>query len=103
MITKKIAYGTIDVDPDEGNIWINCPNCILRMKNLRFNRVEEKYSMIEINNNDVWMLSGSFPEDFVSQFIEKLVPVILEKIEKKNDSEIQEFFDNVLSKIREDK
>jgi len=103
MITKKISYGTIDIDPDEGTIWVNCPNCILRIKNLRFNRVEEKYSMIEINHNDVWMLSGSFPEDLVSQFIENLVPVILEKVEKKSDSEIREFFDNVLSKIREDK
>jgi len=103
MITKKISYGTIDIDPDEGKIWVNCPNCILRMKNLRFNKIEEKYSMIDIINNEAWMLSGSFPEDFVSQFIENLVPIILEKIEKKSDSEIQEFLDELLEKIRKEK
>lgn len=103
MITKKISYGTIDIDPDEGKIWVNCPNCILRMKNLRFNKIEEKYSMIDIINNEAWMLSGSFPEDLVSQFIENLVPIILEKIEKKSDSEIQESLDDLLEKIRKEK
>jgi len=103
IITKTISYGTIDVDPDDGKIWINCPNCILRMKNLRFNKIEEKYSMIDIINNEAWMLSGSFPEDLVSQFIENLVPIILEKIEKKSDSEIQESLDDLLEKIRKEK
>lgn len=103
MITKKISYGMIDIEPEEGKLWINCPNCILRIQNLRFNKIEEKYSIIEINGNDAWMISGSSPEDFISKFIENLVPIILEKIERKSDSEIREFLNNVLLKIREDK
>jgi hypothetical protein len=100
ILTKNISYGEIDVNPDEGKIWINCPNCILRIQNIRFNKIEEKFSMIEINGNEAWMMQGSFSEDPLSIFIEKLIPILLEKF--KSSDEIQLFLDNLLMKIRKD-
>lgn len=101
IITKTISYGTIDVDPDDGKIWINCPNCVLRIQNLRFNIIVEKFSMIDINGVDTFMYAGSSNDDPFTKFMEKNLPVILEKCKDKTYEEIESYLNLVHNKIKE--
>ena len=80
MITKNITIGSLDIDPEGGRLWLNCPNCLLRIQNLRFNKVEEKFSMIDINGNNVWMIPGNMTTEPYSDFLEKISSSIIPKL-----------------------
>lgn len=65
MIISKNIIGTIDVDTNSGTIWINAPNCILRVQGLDFGRrgIREKFSMIDISGNKASMIEGDLVLD----------------------------------------
>ena len=80
MIQKKISVGSLDVDSDSGKIWLNSPDCILRIQNLKFNHVINKFAMIDINGNDAFMIPGDFGTNKYTEFLEKLNVMIFPKI-----------------------
>ena len=51
MISKNISFGTLDVDTKNGKIYLNCPSCIIRIQDIIFDQIQDKFSMIDINGN----------------------------------------------------
>ena len=102
MITKNISIGSLDIDPEGGRIWLNCPNCLLRIQNLRFNKVEEKFSMIEINGNDVLMIPGNLVDEPYSDFLEKITSSIIPKVSEMTLNEREILLDRLVLKIKEE-
>jgi hypothetical protein len=102
MITKNISIGSLDIDPEGGRIWLNCPNCLLRIQNLRFNKVEEKFSMIDINGNDVWMMPGNLVDEPYSDFLEKITSSIIPKVSEMTLNEREILLDRLVLKIKEE-
>jgi hypothetical protein len=102
MITKNISIGSLDIDPEGGRIWLNCPNCLLRIQNLRFNKIEEKFSMIEINKNDVWMIPGNLVDEPFSDFLEKITSFIIPKMSEMTKDASEELLDRLSLKIKEE-
>lgn len=102
MITKNISIGSLDIDPKGGRIWLNCPNCLLRIQNLRFNKVEEKFSMIDINGNDVWMMPGNLVDEPYSDFLEKITSSIIPKVSEMTLNEREILLDRLVLKIKEE-
>jgi len=43
MVISKDIIGTIDIDTQTGRVWVNAPNCILRIKGLQFKDIKEKF------------------------------------------------------------
>ena len=102
MITKNISTGSLDIDPEGGRIWLNCPNCLLRIQNLRFNRIEEKFSMIDINGNDVLMIPGNLVNEPFSDFLEKITSFIIPKMAEITSDESEKLLDQLSLKIKEE-
>jgi len=102
MITKNISIGTLDIEPEAGKIWLNCPNCILRIKNVKFNKIEEKFSMIDINGQDAWMLPGSLNTEPIGDFLEKISNFILPKVFEMNIDDEKNFLDKLSLLIKEE-
>jgi|LSQX01.1.fsa_nt_gb hypothetical protein len=102
MITKNITIGSLDVDPDNGKIWLNCPECLLRIQNIRFSNIEEKFSMIDINGVDATMFPGSLMNEPYSDFLEKITVHIIPKLIKLKDLEIENFLDKLSVVIKEE-
>ena len=102
MITKKFSFGTVDIDPDEGKIWVNCPNCLLRIQNIRFNNTEEKFSMIDINGIEAFMYSGSQPEDPMAIFLETIIPIIDQKLSGKTYDDVKFALEILATRIGEE-
>lgn len=65
------------VDPDQGKIWLNAPNCVLRIQGIKFENKKEKFSMIDINGSEASMIEGDLVSSNVHDFIDKLVPIII--------------------------
>lgn len=65
MIISKDIIGTIDIDTSAGRIWVNAPNCVLRIQNLKFKdrEVKEKFSMIDISGSNASMIEGDLVLD----------------------------------------
>jgi hypothetical protein len=59
MIISKNIIGTIDIDTITGRVWLNAPNCILRIQGLEFKELKEKFSMIDISGNKASMIEGN--------------------------------------------
>lgn len=102
MITKNLSIGSLDIDPEGGRIWLNCPNCLLRIQNLRFNRIEEKFSMIDINGNDVLMIPGNLVNEPFSDFLEKITSFIIPKMAEITIDESEKLLDQLSLKIKEE-
>jgi len=58
MIISKNIIGTIEIDTAAGRVWVNAPNCILRIQGLEFRGVKEKFSMIDVSGNKASMIEG---------------------------------------------
>lgn len=102
MISKKISCGELLIEPEEGKLWFNCPNCLLRIQNVSFNNVEEKFTMVDINGPSVTMYPGKLETDEYSDFIENLSICLLPKFFNFEKDKRVEFLNQVLLKIREE-
>lgn len=80
-IAKKILLGSLEVDPDEGRIWLNdLTKCVLRICRLDFEIKSEKFDVIDIANNKAIMIEGSkIPrvEDDLNEKIEDIVQLLV--------------------------
>jgi len=100
MINKQISVASLDVEPDLGKIWLNSPNCILRIQNLKFNHVEDKFAMIDIKGEEAFMIPGDLGTSNYTDFLEKLNFIILPKIYSEDDKDSKQFLDSLYSKIK---
>ena len=102
MISKNIPFGTLDVDVENGRIWLNGFSCILRIQNINFKQIEEKFSMIEINGTDGYMYPGDSLNKEYSNFLESLTTLIYSKILGMRDNEKTDFLDRVINTIKKE-
>jgi len=100
MISKKISYGVLDIEPESGRIWFNCPNCLIRIQNLRFNTIEEKFTMLDINGPDVTMVPGKLESDSYIDFLESITECVLPKFLTMSDDDKKDFLEKILLKIK---
>jgi|ADurb_Ile_02_Slu_FD_contig_101_315560_length_3681_multi_2_in_0_out_0_3 hypothetical protein len=63
MVISKDIIGTIDIDTQNGRVWVNAPNCILRIQGLEFKDVKEKFSMIDVSGKKASMIEGDLVLD----------------------------------------
>jgi hypothetical protein len=102
MISKNVSIGSLDIDPENGKIWLNCPNCLIRIQNIKFHLIEEKFSMIDISGEDAWMIPSNSSEDQYSNFIEQIISYIYPIVIKMTDEEKIKYLDKLSLIIKED-
>lgn len=102
MISKKISCGELEIEPEEGKLWLNCPNCLLRIQNIRFNNVEEKFTMIDLDGIDATMYPGKLETDDYSDFIENISMSILPKFFSFDSDKRKNMLNSIYLKIREE-
>jgi hypothetical protein len=100
VISKNISVGILDVDPDAGKIWLNGPNCILRVQDLEFKNKEEKFCMIDINGRVVTMYPGSNISEPYADFLEKLNLMIMSNLNFFYKHETERTLNRVLESTR---
>jgi len=100
LIEKRISIASIVVDPENGKIWLNSPNCILRIQDVNFKHIEDKFEMIDIKGKDVFMIPGDLGLSKYSEFLEKLNRIIYPKIYNFSEDQIENFLDNIYDKIK---
>ena len=99
MISKTIALGSLEIYPEIKRIYLNGPNCVLRIQDIDFKNIEEKFSMIDIVGNKAYMLPGDVEPDPFSDFIEKMCSLILPKIFKMSPENRKILMDKILNII----
>lgn len=101
-VSKNITYGTIQVDHENGKIWLNAPECILRIQNIKFNNFSEKFSMIDINSNNANMYPGEISEQKnFGNFLETIITLLVPRISVMNDNEQKKLLNNLILKIKD--
>ena len=63
IVTKHLAVSTIEVDLEGGTIWVNGPNCKLRISNLTIPEPLEDFSMIDVVDGMVNMYPKGYEID----------------------------------------
>lgn len=101
MIISKNIIGTIDVDTTEGRIWINAPNCILRIQGLEFKSMKEKFSMIDIIGKKVSMIESDLISDDkrIVKFIINLFDSLLYHTTNGKIKNVDSFLDDICKEI----
>jgi len=102
MISKNISVASLEIDPVGGKIWMNAPNCILRIDGLKFKNIEDKFSMIDIQENSACMISGKLENEDFSIFLEKISNIIIPKLLSMNSEDRSKYIDNIFLKIEEE-
>jgi len=105
-IVKKILLGSLEIDSDEGKIWLNdLTRCVLRVCGLDFRNKSEKFGMIDVTKNEVVMLDDSevpLAENELNKKIEEIVQLlILQTFQNFKLSKKKEFLDTVYKMINE--
>lgn len=102
IINKDFAMGSLQVDSQSGKIWINSlSSCLLRIQNVNFHNLEDKFAMLDITGSDVYMVPGDFGmdetyNDFIKKLTLYLFPVLVES--KGRD---EEFLADLLKNIND--
>jgi len=63
IVTKNLSVSTIEVDLEGGTIWVNGPNCKLRISNLTIPEPLEDFSMIDIVDGKATMYPKNYEID----------------------------------------
>lgn len=109
MIISKDIIGTIDIDTSTGRIWVNAPNCVLRIQNLKFKdrEVKEKFSMIDINGSNVSVIEGDLVLDdkglvrFILDLFSSLSYHFMKGRVKDKDKLLRDICEEVSKKVEE--
>jgi len=103
---SKPVHGVMEIVADSSNgvIWINsCDGqCILRIGGLKFERPDERFSSIDIFQNEAVMYSDPKNEELnmVSNFLNSVFETIGGKIFEKSTEEKREFLVSILDKLK---
>lgn len=106
MIITKPIHGVMEIKIDEkdGVIWINtCDGyCILRICGLKFKNTEEKFSSIDIIKDNVMIYSNPKLEnpDLVSNFLESVLDIVLQKLVTNPIRESSEILTSALENLK---
>ncbi len=55
IVRKELPVSTLDVNIENGTIWLNAPNCVLRISDLEFTNTIEDFSSIYIVDSSAFM------------------------------------------------
>jgi len=77
IIKKDIILAELSVDIDNGILWLNEFNCVLRISGLKFDKIIEKFSMLDIKDSKVYMLEDNLPEHKIKDFVKRLITIII--------------------------
>ena len=93
--------GTLDIELANGTIWLNsCDGyCVLRIGGLKFSKVEEKFSMIDILNGKAVMYKDN-EHTMITNFLQTVFGLVSSKIVEKNGEERQEFLIKLLENLK---
>lgn len=104
MIVKNIPYATLEIDINSGVIWLNgSSTCILRISNLNFNKINEKFTMIDINGIQANMKQEdeNIEEDKeFSNFLEEIIFMVSSKISFLEQDKRSSMLKNILEKFK---
>ena len=79
-IQKNFPLANLIIETKEGKLWLNSPDCSLRIKNLEFENIEEKFSSIDINDSKVIMAGETNKDDEFDNNIVELTTFLVNKI-----------------------
>lgn len=92
---KSVTLGFLDVEPEQGKIWLNSPNCTLRIQGLDFKNIREKFSMIDINNGVAYMIEeNSNDKAEIETFMEKSLVLLYTEMSNNQEMNQTEFLEN---------
>ena len=108
-VVKKILLGSLELEPETGKIWLcDLTGCVLRISKLDFKNNLEKFDMIDISENKVYMTKNGVDQiisDEVIGKLEEVINLLLLKVsqESKPKEFLKEVFDIVNKFILETK
>lgn len=75
-IIKIITRAELQVDSKSGKIWLNAPNCILRIYGLNFKNQKENFSMIDINGSNASMVEGNLVTSNIQNYVDEIITLV---------------------------
>lgn len=63
MVEKRLSLSSLQVEPKQGKLWLNSPNCVLRICGLTFKEDFNTFSMIDIINNNAFVVKGRYEDE----------------------------------------
>lgn len=79
-VKAPIILGSLNADTKNGKLWVNAPNCVLRMSHITFQNELTKFSMIDVSNGKAVMLNGGLAYQVNPNF-NYLIQAILTQVE----------------------
>jgi len=99
MNLSKFVVGELYIDTDKGMIWLNSDICILRISSLKFRSVEEKFSMIDINKNEVVMYPRNQENEKNSLINDVISDILISSMKSKSPELYFEKLQNLVKNI----
>jgi hypothetical protein len=103
QITKHLPLATMEVDPKAGVIWINSPLCVLRISKVKFKHIVEKFSMIDIVENEAVMVKEGKVNEFednLNGFLVQLVQILHLRLQEKSSTAQKQYYKKLLKEIK---
>jgi len=64
MVRKDLAIASLEVDPENGKVWLNTDKCILRITGLEFTTKSDDFTMLDVFGKKAQMVeSQTKPQD----------------------------------------
>lgn len=103
MVEKRLSLSSLQVEPEQGKLWLNSPNCVLRICGLTFKEDFNTFSMIDIINNNAFVVKEEDEEqDVLTKFLTDAANYL--KFEIDNNTNIldkEKFLEMVMLSIRQ--
>jgi len=103
-IQKNLVFGTLEVSPKQGRLWLKSQNVNLRINKLTFTNIEETFSMIDIQGGRAIMIPENDDEDRdLIEFFASVATFTRSEVENRSLSgqKKKEFLDSIVQVIRE--
>lgn len=106
MIRKDLAVSSLEIDLEKGVVWVNAPNCVLRVSKLEFINTIEDFSFIDISDGKATMMEKTNierefnGEEFQTFLIEVTNYIFNEIKSNKNITDQQSFLERVKHNLK---
>jgi hypothetical protein len=107
MIQKNLAVSTLEIDLERGTVWVNAPNCVLRISKLEFANSIEDFSFIDISGGKATMMErsnvkrDSTDSEELRAFLIEITNYIFHELKNnKNISDQQAFLERVKHNLK---
>jgi len=104
IIKKNLPLCCLEVDSKNGNIWLNSTTCILRISGIKFKTSVEKFSNIDISNNEANMtklVASNESDDALNNFLISITQLIYSsQTSSKPLAKQKQFYKKLISNIK---